>query len=123
MKTITIQFVCPECNERQLSQLREQVIVMERMDRIRVMDKTSPGRKYNADLEGSRTETEGKITGYVCECCGYRLTKKMPPLPPWRMASMSKIEKQKRLNVKSPLDLYRWLREHKMIHENEEILA
>ena len=113
MKTIEIDFVCPECNERQLSQIREQVTVMERMDKIRVMDKTSPGRKYNADLEGSRTETEGKITGYVCECCGYRLTKTMPPLPPWRR--LSKTERQKRLNVKSPLDLYRWLRERELL--------
>lgn len=118
MRSAKVKFTCPTCGENQLAQLREKVTVVERVDGIFVMDKNSPGRKFNADL-GARTETDGKVTGYVCEVCGFKLVRSVTPRTYWPQQKA----KTKTVGVKSPRDLHLWLKEHEMLHDPDAQLG
>jgi hypothetical protein len=91
---------------------------MERVDGIFVMDKSSPGRKFNADI-GARTETDGQVVGYACEVCGFKITRSVTPRTYWPQTKA----RARTVDVKSPLDLYRWLKEHKMLHDPDASLG
>lgn len=99
-----IQFKCPQCGHDRLVEVRGDVEMRRLAFAVVKANGTGPGRK-NSVLTGDIALSNGKIIGYDCEACGYRLK------------GVDKAYGRPNV-VKSALNLFQWLKRNKMVKEH-----
>lgn len=98
-----VNFKCPNCSHNKLIQVRQNIDARDVIGGFIVLESGKDGRK-NTLLTNETYYTEGTVTNFQCECCGYVLRTKgtMPG-------------KKQGEPIKSIQHLINWLKRHNML--------
>lgn len=111
MTELEVQFICPECGENRLVEVREQVEQKTLVEGLFRVESPTPGSKYNLRT-GYVAHSDGKVVAFRCDMCGFTLMTQDKPTDRWHARHTTKQKP-----ITSRKHLFDWLKRHGMVRE------
>jgi len=106
-----IKFTCPTCGEDRLVELRSQVeLKTEVVGVFLTKDPSTGGTKCSVEHGDESGRTDGKVTGFRCDACGF--APMTQPRRTWHPRELSKPKP-----ITNHRGLFLWLKRNNMIEE------
>lgn len=119
-----IKFVCPTCREDRIVELRSQVDLKTEVAGVFVTrDPATNGTKCSLEQGNEGGRTDGKVTGFCCDACGFIIKTQRRLLGTWQRKHYNKPEFSTPKPITTPRGLYLWLKRNNMIEEPENAIA